>query len=151
MREQEGRVGRTSAFKDLQHAEYVGNRGEPAPVVTTSGRTLNTMGLGPRASTDAERAGATGLRDEVLTRLQGGNPLPMPERAPTFQVPSAGRPRMYDSQFTVDPRLRQPGLMERIGNIAGPVLGAIGTQQRPGVSTTRPVPLDYDPNEYGVE
>ena len=147
LREQEGREGRRSAMRDLQVANYVGNRGANAPVTTTSGRTLNTMGLGGRASTDQERQGMQAAAREIMTRLEGGNPLPAPERQPTFQVPSAGRPRLYDEQFSLPSNVMNPSIWERIGNIAGPALGMIGQFGQRGSGPR----ADFDPTEYGAE
>ena len=127
LREIEGREGRGQAMKDIQVANYVGNRGEAPPAMTTSGKQLNTMGLGPRASTEQEKAGMAAAAQEIMTRLQGGNPLDKPEMAAPVVLPGAGKPRLYDEQFGIDPKLTKPGLMERIGGIAGPLLGAAGS------------------------
>ena len=40
---------------------------------------MPSYGFGPKASTEAERAGAASFRAEAEKRLQGDNPIPMPE------------------------------------------------------------------------
>ena len=136
LREVEGREGRRSAMQDLQVANYVGNRGDAPPAVTTSGKTLNTMGLGPRASTDQEKAGMAAAAKEVMMRLEGGNPLEAPTRPTDFQLPSSGVPKLYDQPFNLDPKLLKPGMFERIGDILGPVMTAYGRQGQKA-------PIDY--------
>ena len=56
--------------------------------------------------TAAEVQGGNALRAEMMARLEGGNALPMPERR----------------SFAFDPKLKKPGMLEKIGNIAGPGL-----------------------------
>jgi len=65
---------------------------------------LPDFGIAPKASTPGQIAGADALQLEVLKRLQGGAPAP----------------------YTQDPKLLKPGLMEKIGNWAGPALTVAG-------------------------
>lgn len=151
LRDQEGRAGRAQGMRDLQIANYVANRGPQEPVVTTSGKTLNTMGLGARESTDQEKAGMQAAAKEIMMRLEGGNQLPTPKQPTAFQMPSARQPKLYDEQFGLDPKLLKPGLLEKIGGIVGPALTGFGnipvSNKRPmdenpeGVTTWNPTPF----------
>lgn len=72
-----------------------------------------------RQPTGAEQQGAGAMTDEVMARLQGGNPIAAVERrTPAFD---------YDPMKTIDPRLLKPGTGEKIGGILAPILtGASG-------------------------
>jgi len=70
---------------------------------------LPDFGIAPKASSAAQVTGAQALQAEVLKRLQGGPPAP----------------------YTQDPRLLKSGLMEKIGNVAGPALTIAGDRYRP--------------------
>src|SRR5688572_18963852 len=60
-REQEGRASATDAFKKLQQATYLMNRGDYSPAsVTSQGKPMQlaSFGFGPKAATESEIAGA---------------------------------------------------------------------------------------------
>lgn len=104
---------RSDAWKKLNQAAYVQQYGGYQPPTLNMGsagtNALPDFGLAPKASSEAQLAGAAGLQAEVLKRLQGGAPAP----------------------YTQDPKLLKPGLMEKIGNIAGPGLTAASSFYRP--------------------
>lgn len=85
-REREGRESGTDAQRKLQQAEYIANNQGYSPISITTGgqsRKLPAYGFGPTQSTEAEKAGAVGIRGEALKRLEGGNQLPaIPEPIP---------------------------------------------------------------------
>lgn len=93
-REAENRAERTSAWRQLQQAEYMmNNKGyQPRAGLPTFG----TTGVAP---TDTMRQGASGMRDEVLKRLMGG--------------------KMQDPNYA---EMAKPGGWEKLANIAGPAL-----------------------------
>ena len=101
-REQEGRASATDAIKKLLGAQRILN-----PMQRPN---VSPYSAPQRQYTDAERTGAQALSDEVMQRLQGGNPI-----GPFVQSP-----------MQVDPRLLKPGTLERIFGIASPILGAAG-------------------------
>lgn len=125
-RETEGRTGRNDAMRGVQQAEYLKNRsGYAAPSGTSA------IGFGPKASTDAEKQAAELMRMEVMKRLEGGNPL----EAPTMPTPvQPGMP----GQYQVDPKLRKPGMFEKIAGVAAPVLAAGSAWRRPAVDGRTP-------------
>lgn len=97
-REQEGRTGASDAWRKLLSAQHTLS---PAAMPN-----ITPYAAAQRMPTDAERAGADALTQEVLKRLQGGNPI-----GPFQQSP-----------MTVDPKLLNPGLFERIAGYAAPAL-----------------------------
>lgn len=101
-REQEGRAGQGSAFARLLGAQHVLN-----PAAHTQ---LSPYSVAPRQATDAERTGADALSQEVLARLQGGNPIAAPQQSP----------------LTVDPRLLKPGTGENVSGWLGALLSGYG-------------------------
>lgn len=114
-REEEGRAGRQDAFKALMQAERVTNPGARPQVA-------GKYSVAPRVASDAERTGAAAMSNEVMARLQGGNPIAAPTRRDTsFQ---------YDPMTTIDARLLQAGGMEKAGNWLGPMLAFLGQQQQ---------------------
>ena len=105
-REQEGRASGTDAWKKLQQTEYVAGGGrEYTPGAAVGG---HSYGFGPKATIDAEKTGAGQLRGEAQTRLQNGNPLPMPEK----------------SKFMLDQNLLRPGAGETAMDWIGTGLSA---------------------------
>jgi len=102
LREQEGRTGASDAWKKLLSAQHTLS---PAAMPN-----LSPYGLPQRQATDAERTGADALTQQVLARLQGGNPIPQFQQSPNM----------------VDPKLLDPGLFERIAGYASPFLTAYG-------------------------
>jgi hypothetical protein len=99
-REQEGRAGQSDAFRKMFAAQRVSS---PAarPNVTP-------YAAAPRMATGAELSGADALTQQVLARLQGGNPISMPAQRP----------------MNVDPRLLKAGKLESIFGLLSPALGA---------------------------
>lgn len=109
-REQEGRAGASDAWKKLLSAQHVISPNLPP--------TLSPYSQAPRQATGAEMQGADALTQQVLARLQGGNPIgPFQQHAPV-----------------VDPKLLTPGLFERIAGYASPVLGAYGAMAQPQIA-----------------
>lgn len=100
-REQEGRAGSSDAFRKLLASQRVKSPG-PRPQ-------LSKYSIAPRQATEAELTGADALTQEVLKRLQGGNPITPPTMRP----------------MSVDPKLLKPGLFERIAGYASPALGVL--------------------------
>jgi len=105
MREQEGRTGTSDAWRKLLSAQHMLN---PAQMPS-----LSPYALPQRQASDAERTGADALTQQVLARLQGGNPIP------SFQ----------QSPMTVDPKLLDPGIFERIAGYASPALSLYGARR----------------------
>lgn len=119
-REQDGRAGQSDAFRKLLAASHVSNPG-PRPQ-------LSPYSIAPRQASEAELSGADALTQQVLARLQGGNPIAAPQMRPT----------------SVDPKLLNPGLFERIAGYASPVLGTLGAMQRPPlVNNSRLSAINY--------
>lgn len=113
VREQEGRAGGQDAWRRLLSAQRVLNPAQ-RPNVTP-------YAAPQRQFTDAERQGAEAMTQEVMARLQGGNPI-----APITQRPS-----------TVDPGLLKPSGAERAMGWLAPFLTAAGAAGR----RTQPVPV----------
>lgn len=108
-REQEGRAGATDAMRKVQQTEYIaGNRPRvAAPNVSP----YHTGGSVSGVPTGAERQGAMALQGEAMKRLEGGNPIPMPQQR----------------SFAFDPKMLKPGMFERLAGIIGPGLVAGST------------------------
>ena len=105
-REQEGSRSGMDAWRRLLMAQRTLSPG-PRPQ-------LSPYSIAPRQATGAERQGATAMSSEVLQRLLGGNPIPVPQR----------------TDLGVDPRLLRPGRMERILGYAAPAATIAGTVLR---------------------
>ena len=119
-----------NALKLLQRAQYVqGRQGYEPSSIQLGGQTrqLPKFGFEPKASTEQEQQGAAGLGQEMQKRLTDGYAVPRPEAS---------------TPFTIDPKYRQAGLMEKIGNVASialPVAGLFGRQNDDGsMPTFRP-------------
>ncbi len=98
-REQEGRASSSDAMRKLLGATHLlspGSRPQLSPYSVT-----------PRAVTTQEMRGSGALIDEVLKRLEGGNPIPQVTQRP----------------LGVDPNLLNAGLLEKITGVASPALG----------------------------
>jgi hypothetical protein len=108
-REQEGRTGQTDAYRKLLSAQHV-----LTPATHTS---LSPYSVAPRTATDAERGGADALTQQVLARLQGGNPI-----APVTPRPLTAN----DSAFRIDPNLLKAGKGESISGWLSALLPALG-------------------------
>ncbi len=111
-REQEGRAGQSDAWRKLLSAQHT-----ISPAAHTS---LSPYSVAPRAPTGAETSGADALTQQVLARLQGGNPIsPVTQRTPQ-----------------IDPKLLNAGAGE---NITGwlsallPAAGMMASRKKPGV------------------
>lgn|SRR5574341_1864314 len=114
-REQEGRAGQSDAWRKLMSAQRVMSPGARPQ--------LSPYSVAPRQATDMEREGANALSQEVLARLMGGNPIPMPERR----------------AHAIDPRLLKAGGMERVSGYLSPILSYLGQPRQP-VSEKRAYP-----------
>lgn len=105
-REAEGRAGANDAMRNVQRTEYINNATGYTPANRGDGRgVLPSYGFGPQASTQTEKDAASQLQMVAKRRLEEGNPIP--ELTPP-------------GPFTSD--ARNPGMTERISNIAGPAL-----------------------------
>lgn len=102
-REQEGSRSGLDAWRRLLMAQHTLSPG-PRPQ-------LSPYSIAPRQATGAEREGATAMSAEVMKRLLGGNPIPVPQR----------------TDLGVDPRLLKPGRMEQILGYAAPIATGAGT------------------------
>lgn len=112
-REQEGRLGRDDAWKKLLSAQRT--------LSPNTRPSLSPYSTAPRQATDMERQGASAMSDEVMARLQGGNPIEAPTRRDTsFQ---------YDPMSTIDPRLLKAGGMEKASGWLSPILKYLGPQR----------------------
>jgi hypothetical protein len=120
-REQEGRAGQTDAFRKLLSAQHV-----LTPAAHTS---LSPYSAAPRTPTDAETSGADALTQQVLARLQGGNPI-----APVQSRPITAN----DAAFRVDPKLLDPSKGESIMGWLGALLGGTVGAPKPQVMSGIP-------------
>lgn len=113
-RSQEGRASGNDAYKNMLHADYTANRTANYKPAMVNGKTLADYGFGPKASSADAIAGANAFKGEAMNRLQNGNPIPEPAAMPTpTAVQTAPTP------FTIDPKLMQSGMFEKIAGIAG--------------------------------
>lgn len=101
-REQDGRESGSDAWRKLLAAQRTISPG-PRPQ-------LSPYSVAPRQATGAEMDGANAMTAEVMARVQGGNPLPMPAQRP----------------MSVDPRLLKPGGMEQAAGWLSPILSFMG-------------------------
>lgn len=107
-RERIGMETGNNALQNVQRSEYIANNQGYTPSTFTSvGKTrrLPSYGFGPTQSTEAEKAGAAGMRGEALQRLQQGNPIP------EVQAPT---PFVFEN--------KEPGLFENIAQWTAPGL-----------------------------
>ncbi len=99
-REQEGRAGTTDAYRKLISAQHLLTPGAQPQLA-------GKYSVAPRVASPTEMSGADALSQQVLARLQGGNPI-----APVTQHPLA-----------VDPNLLNAGKGESIMGWLGAALG----------------------------
>jgi hypothetical protein len=121
-REQEGRVGRDDAWKKLLSAQRTLSPG-PRPQ-------LSPYSVAPRQATDMERSGAEAMTQEVMGRLQGGNPIQAPARRAPLGAPA------------MDPSLMKPGGLESTLGWLSPLLQAgsrIPMRGSPPISSKMPI------------
>lgn len=114
-RQQEGRAGASDAWRKLlsaSHALSPGSRPHLSPYSVT-----------PRAITNEEARGGGSLIEEVLKRLEGGNPLPQVTQRP----------------MNVDPKLLDAGMLEKLSGIASPALGIWSQLAKRGTAAKGPV------------
>ncbi len=101
-REQEGRAGTTDAYRKLLSAQHIG---------TPSAQPhLSPYSVAPRQATAPELQGADALTQQVLARLQGGNPIPEVAQRP----------------LAVDPKLLQAGGGEQTAGWLSAILSGLG-------------------------
>jgi hypothetical protein len=105
-REQEGRAGSSDAWRKLLAAQRVASPGARPQ--------LSPYSMAPRQSTGAELQGADALTQEVLARLQGGNPIAAPVQRP----------------MAVDPELLKAGWLEKLAGYGGAGMSAYGALSR---------------------
>jgi hypothetical protein len=110
-REQEGRAGRKDAWAGLMSAQHTLNPGARPQLA-------GPYNVAPRQASDAERTGASAMSDEVMARLQGGNPMTAPVRRPDAQL--------TDPRSIIDQKLLKPGGGEQTMGILGPILAGLG-------------------------
>lgn len=107
-RERVGMETGNNALKNIQRTEYIANnQGYTPPSVQSQGqqRQLASYGFGPKASTETEKAGAAGIGQEALQRLQGGNPIPQVQAPTPFEFEN-----------------KEPGLFENVAQWTAPGL-----------------------------
>lgn len=102
-REQEGRAGSSDAWRKLLAAQHTLSPGARPQLA-------GPYSIAPRQATEAETTGADALTREVMTRLQGGNPIPGVTERP----------------LEVDRRLMDPSKGESILGWLGAILGGVG-------------------------
>jgi hypothetical protein len=110
-REQEGRAGQSDAFRKLLATSHLLSPG-PRPQ-------LSPYSVASRMPTGAEQTGGNALLQQVLARLQGGNPI-----APVTERP-----------MSVDPKLLKAGGLEKLfgyGSAGLGILGALKPRQQAG-------------------
>ncbi len=116
-REEEGRTSGNDAWKRLMQAQHVIN---PGPRPQLAGK----YSIAPRQSTEAELSGADAMTREVMARLQGGNPIAEQRERP----------------MAIDPKLLDPGMLERILGYGSMGLSAVGALRKPPIPS-RSVPM----------
>lgn len=118
-RSQEGRASGQDAWRKLLSAQHTMTPGAQPQLA-------GKYNVAPRQATGAETQGADAMTQEVMARLQGGNPIaPVTQRPVNLQ---------YDPMSTVDPKLMKSGLLEKIIGIGGAGLSAYGALTRPQVA-----------------
>src|SRR5688572_5820422 len=127
-REEEGRASGNDAWKRMLAAQRVKHPG-PRPQLAGKYSTPS------RVSTPTEMQGADAMTAEVMARLQGGNPIP----------------QQGMRELAIDPKLMDPGLMERLLGYGAAGLSAWGalrpTPQPPVIPSKRVESMPYiDPN-----
>jgi hypothetical protein len=105
-REREGRIGRTDAWRGLLSAQRTLSPGARPQ--------LSPYSVAPRQATGMEMDGANALSQELMQRLQGGNPIAMPTQRP----------------MNIDPNLLNAGKMEKAGNWLSPIFNYLGNANR---------------------
>lgn len=106
-REQEGRTSGNDAWKRLLMAQHTIDPGARPQ--------LSPYSVAPRQSTGAELQGADAMTQEVMKRLQGGNPIPA----------------VTQHQSVVDPSLLKSGWLEKLTGYGGAGLSAYANLRRP--------------------
>lgn len=119
-REKEGRDSGNNAFKGMQQAAYV--QGGGSEFHPRDGQ--HSLGIGPHAATADEMAGAGAFKAELMNRLQNGNQMMMPESPEA--IAAIERP----ADYTIDPKLLQPGGMEKYGGMVGTGLTMFDAMRR---------------------
>lgn len=119
-RSQDDRASSTDAMKKSQIGDYIMNQqhayvpptlsGVQTPLGLVGAKTLPNYGFGPYTPSSETTAAAGGMADTANSRLRNGSTLPV-LNAPT--------------PYTIDPKLLKMGLMEKIGNVVGPILGGM--------------------------
>lgn len=107
-RQQEGRAGTSDAWRKLLSAQHTLSPGARP--------SLSPYSMAPRQATEAERSGADALTQEVMARLQGGNPIPEVKQSP----------------LQVDPKLLKGSKTESILGWLSPALTAFGPKKTAG-------------------
>lgn len=110
-RSQEGRASLQDAWRKLQSAQHVTNPGARPQLA-------GPYNVAPRQASGAEQQGADAMTQEVMARLQGGNPIaPVDKRSVNLG---------YDPMSTVDPKLLKTPGGERLSGILGPLFSFLG-------------------------
>lgn len=108
-REQEGRAGTQDAWRKLQGAQHLLSPGAQPQ--------LSPYSVAPRVAGEAERGGADAMTQQMLLRLQGGNPI------------AAVAPRTVmdnEAAFRVNPGLMKAGKGESALGWLGAGAGGFG-------------------------
>lgn len=107
-RQAEGRASGSDAWRKLMAAEHLGTPGARP-------QNAGPYNVAPRQATEAQLFGADQMKNEVMKRLQGGNPIPEVSQHP----------------LAMDPKLMNPGKMEQFAGLAGAGLSFLGRPQPP--------------------
>ncbi len=110
-RETSGMQTRNDAWRKLLSAQHTLSPGAQPQLA-------GPYNIAPRQATGAETQGADALTQEVMARLQGGNPIAPVTKRPVDLA--------YDPLSTIDPKLLKSGLLEKILGIGGAGLSAYG-------------------------
>lgn len=124
-RSQEGRASGQDAWRKLLSAEHTLDPGARPQLA-------GPYNIAPRQANPIERQGADALANEVMQRLQGGNPIAEVTKRPVDLA--------YDPMSTVDPRLLKAGKGEKWSGWLGAILSGLsglGGGSNPGKDTGR--------------
>lgn len=107
-RSQEGRASGQDAWRKLLSAQHTMSPGARPQLA-------GPYNVAPRQATAAEGQGADALTQEVMARLQGGNPIAPVTKRPVDLA--------YDPMSTIDPTLLDPSKSEKWMGYLSSILG----------------------------
>lgn len=110
-RSQEGRASGQDAWRKLLASQHTLDPGARPQLA-------GPYNVAPRQANPIERQGADAMANEVMQRLQGGNPIAEVTKRPVNL--------QYDPMSTVDPALLKTPGGENLSNILGPLFSFLG-------------------------